>query len=145
MLDSREVRPLFLQSSDASWEIWALQAYSARTTRLSTRTACSWTVATVSGSGTSSQFLTLRNRMVLSGLACGTPGSSTVVSGCLTRGDLGLHRRCREELRAGALLWASECFNRAVTPVNDECCSPHKISNGSGPPLQSQSFFHPVY
>lgn len=34
------------------------------------------------------------------------------------------------------LLWASECFSRAATSVNDEGLSPHENLHESHPPLQ---------
>ena len=44
-----------------------------------------------------------------------------------------------------SLLWASECYNRAATSVNDEWLSPHKIFYGSRPPLPLLPFLQPPY
>ena len=44
-----------------------------------------------------------------------------------------------------SLLWASECYNRAATSVNDEWLSPHKIFYGSRPPLPLPPFLQPPY
>ena len=44
-----------------------------------------------------------------------------------------------------ALLWASECYNRAATSVNDEWLSPHEIFYGSRPRLPLLPFLQPAY
>ena len=44
-----------------------------------------------------------------------------------------------------SLLWASECYNRAATSVNDEWLSPHEIFYGSRPRLPLLPFLQPAY
>ena len=44
-----------------------------------------------------------------------------------------------------SLLWASECYNRAATSVNDEWLSPHEIFYGSRPRLPLLPFRQPAY
>ena len=44
-----------------------------------------------------------------------------------------------------SLLWASECYNRAATSVNDEWFSPHEIFYGSRPRLPLLPFLQPAY
>ena len=44
-----------------------------------------------------------------------------------------------------SLLWASECYNRAATSVNDEWLSPHEIFYGSRPWLPLLSSLQPTY
>ena len=44
-----------------------------------------------------------------------------------------------------SLLWASECYNRAATSVNDEWLSPHEIFYGSSPRLPLLPFLQPAY
>ena len=44
-----------------------------------------------------------------------------------------------------SLLWASECYERAATSVNDEWLSPHEIFYGSHPPLPLLPFLQPAY
>ena len=44
-----------------------------------------------------------------------------------------------------SLLWASECYNRAATSVNDEWLSPHEILYGSRPRLPMLPFLQPAY
>ena len=44
-----------------------------------------------------------------------------------------------------SLLWASECFNRSATSVNNEWLSPHEVFYGSRPPLTLLPFFQPAY
>ena len=43
------------------------------------------------------------------------------------------------------LLWASECYNRAATSVNDEWFSPHEIFHGSCPRVLLLPFLQPAY
>ena len=43
-----------------------------------------------------------------------------------------------------SLLWASECYNRAATSVNDEWLSPHEIFYGSRPRLPLLPFLQPA-
>ena len=44
-----------------------------------------------------------------------------------------------------SLLWASEYYNRAATPVNDEWLSPHEFCCESRPRLPLLSFLQPAY
>ena len=44
-----------------------------------------------------------------------------------------------------SLLWASECYNRAATSVNDEWLSPHEIFYGSRPQLPLLPFLQSAY
>ena len=44
-----------------------------------------------------------------------------------------------------SLLWASECYNRAATSMNDEWLSPHEIFYGSCPVLPLLPFLQPAY
>ena len=44
-----------------------------------------------------------------------------------------------------SLLWASECYNRAATSVNDEWFSPYEIFYGSRPRLPLLPFLQPTY
>ena len=44
-----------------------------------------------------------------------------------------------------SLLWASECYNRAATSVNDEWFSPHESFYGSRPRLPLLPFLQPAY
>ena len=44
-----------------------------------------------------------------------------------------------------SLLWASECYNRAATSVNDDWLSPHEIFYGSRPRLPLLPFLQPAY
>ena len=44
-----------------------------------------------------------------------------------------------------SLLWASECYNRAATSVNDEWLSPHEIFYESRPRLPLLPFLRPAY
>ena len=44
-----------------------------------------------------------------------------------------------------SLLWASECYNRAATSVNDEWIPPHEIFYGSRPRLPLLPFLQPAY
>ena len=43
-----------------------------------------------------------------------------------------------------SLLWASECYSRAATSVNDEWLSPHEIFDGSRPRLPLLPFLQPA-
>ena len=44
-----------------------------------------------------------------------------------------------------SLLWASKCYNRAATSVNDEWLFPHEILYGSRPRLPLLPFLQPTY
>ena len=44
-----------------------------------------------------------------------------------------------------SLLWASECYNRTATSMNDEWLSPHEIFYGSRPRLPLLPFLQPAY
>ena len=44
-----------------------------------------------------------------------------------------------------SLLWASECYNRAETSVNDEWLPPHEVFYGSRPRLPLLPFLQPAY
>ena len=44
-----------------------------------------------------------------------------------------------------SLLWASECYNRVATSVNNEWLSPHEIFYGSRPRLPLLPFLQPAY
>ena len=44
-----------------------------------------------------------------------------------------------------SLIWASECYNRAATSVNDEWLFPHEIFYGSRPRLPLLPFLQPAY
>ena len=44
-----------------------------------------------------------------------------------------------------SLLWASECYNRAATSVNDDWLSPHEIFSGSLARLPLLPFLQPAY
>ena len=44
-----------------------------------------------------------------------------------------------------SLIWASECYNRAATPVNDEWLYPHEIFYGSRPRLPLLPFLQPAH
>ena len=47
--------------------------------------------------------------------------------------------------RLESLLWASECYNRAATSVNDEWLSPHEVFYGSRPRLPLLPFLQLAY
>ena len=51
----------------------------------------------------------------------------------------------RTSLWLESLLWASECYNRAATSVNDEWLSPHEIFYGSRPRLPLLPLLQPAY
>ena len=125
---------------------------SALTTASSTRTGCSWISAMAMEFVASLRHRTRHSRMdpsrapyrELSRLdtRCDLEFCSCTRTSAWKRSGV---VPTRKERASGWSLWASECYNRVATLVNDEWLSPPEIFFGSRPRLPLLPFLHPAY